>query len=306
MKVFDLFSKRQKRLRGELPDIYTYDYIPQPLRVQIVHILRDAIGTDIRSHTKVREIYQSIYNALCREYGVFQLDNLRYNRLDEGLFNYFLNCNDLEKVIDIIELSFMVIDEVIRNRHGFKTYTSLSPDDAINELNFRFREHGVGYQFKSGQIIRVDSQMLHSEVVKPMLQLLTDKTYEGANTEFLQAHKHYRKGRYQECLNECLKAFESTMKAICAKRNWNYSQKDNARKLINICFENELIPSFLQSEFSSLRAILESGVPTARNRLSGHGQGVQRITIPDHFASYIMHMTATNILFLIQSEKELR
>jgi len=44
MAIFDLFSKRQKRLRGEVPDIYTYDDIPQSLRVQIVHIIRDCIG----------------------------------------------------------------------------------------------------------------------------------------------------------------------------------------------------------------------------------------------------------------------
>ena len=36
--VFDIFSKRQKKLRGEVPDVYTYDSIPEPLRVQIIHI----------------------------------------------------------------------------------------------------------------------------------------------------------------------------------------------------------------------------------------------------------------------------
>jgi hypothetical protein len=44
MPIFDLFSKRQKRLRGEVPGVYTYDQIPQTLRVQIVHIIRDAKG----------------------------------------------------------------------------------------------------------------------------------------------------------------------------------------------------------------------------------------------------------------------
>ena len=29
----------------------------------------------------------------------------------------------------------------------------IPPDKAINELNNRFREHGVGYQYESGQII---------------------------------------------------------------------------------------------------------------------------------------------------------
>jgi hypothetical protein len=44
MTIFDLFSKRQKRFGGEIPDIYIYDNISQNLRLQIVHIIRDCIG----------------------------------------------------------------------------------------------------------------------------------------------------------------------------------------------------------------------------------------------------------------------
>ena len=47
MAIFDLFSKRQKKLRGEVPDVYTYDDIQSPLRVQIVHIWTDALGSEI-------------------------------------------------------------------------------------------------------------------------------------------------------------------------------------------------------------------------------------------------------------------
>jgi hypothetical protein len=41
MAIIDVFSKRQKALREGVPDVYQYDQIPQPLRVQIVHVLRD-------------------------------------------------------------------------------------------------------------------------------------------------------------------------------------------------------------------------------------------------------------------------
>ena len=32
MAIFDLFSKRQKALRGDVPDVYTYDDLPNSLR----------------------------------------------------------------------------------------------------------------------------------------------------------------------------------------------------------------------------------------------------------------------------------
>jgi hypothetical protein len=44
MPIVNLFSKRQKVLRKEVPDVYEYDQIPDPLRVQITHILYDLVG----------------------------------------------------------------------------------------------------------------------------------------------------------------------------------------------------------------------------------------------------------------------
>jgi len=299
MKVFDLFSKRRDRQHGEVPDVYKYDDIPRTLRVQIVHILRDAIGKNV-------DLYQFVYETLCREYGVFQLNqDDQFNPRDTALFNFLLSTDDLDKALDVVELSFRIVDRLIRGNYRYESSISIAPDDAISELNFRFREHRVGYQFESGQIVRMDAQILHAEVVKPVLQLLGEDIYAGANEEFLKAHEHYRRGNHQECLNECLKAFESTMKAICSKRSWPYNQDDTAKRLISTCFSNDLIPDFLQSEFTALRSVLESGVPTSRNKLSGHGRGVQQRRTPEYFVSYVLHMTATSILFLVQAEKEL-
>lgn len=47
MAIFDLFSKRQKKLRGEIPEIYTYDNISNELRVQIVHIIKEPDSADL-------------------------------------------------------------------------------------------------------------------------------------------------------------------------------------------------------------------------------------------------------------------
>ena len=44
MAIRDFFSKRMKRAREGEPDVYTYDQLPQPLRVQIIHIWRAVLG----------------------------------------------------------------------------------------------------------------------------------------------------------------------------------------------------------------------------------------------------------------------
>jgi hypothetical protein len=51
----------------------------------------------------------------------------------------------------------------------------MSPSEAIEELNNRFKEHGVGYQYASGEIIKFDSTFVHSEIVMPTLILLHNR-----------------------------------------------------------------------------------------------------------------------------------
>lgn len=306
MAMFELFSKRQKKIRGEIQDIYVYEDIPQSLRIQIIHIIRDTIGQD-KHGNHASDIYDFIHKTLCKEYGLFELK--KYPRsYDEAIFDFFLNCDDYERCLDIIEIFFKIIDKhVNESYYNFKQQTTSSqkPEDAINELNSRFKESGIGYQFESGELIRVDSQYLHSETVKPTLQLLgTSKEYQGANDEFLSAHDHYRHKRYKECLNDCLKSFESLMKAIHEKHSWPYGQNDTAKKLINSCLSNNLVPEYLQNQFSSVRILLESGIPTVRNKEGGHGQGAEISTVPEHLASYTLHLTATNLLFLANCEEK--
>lgn len=308
MTVFNLFSKRQKRLKGEVPDVYNYDEIPNQLRVQIVHIMNDALGE--HGSRKTMEFFQFIQNTLCREYGKFVLVERPFSDYNinyiEDVINFMLKTNDTNQVLDVVELTFRLIDTYYRNSEiRYFTQAKITPDNAINELNIRFKEHGVGYQYESGEIIRIDSQIIHSEAVKPVLLLLSDTRFEGANEEFLKAHEHYRHGRYKECLVDCLKAFESTMKTICDTQGWSYQPTDTAKKLIDICFQNNLIPTYLQTQFTSLKSNLESGVPTVRNKNGGHGQGSQPLTVPAYFASYQLHMTASTILFLLEAEKEL-
>ena len=303
MKFFEIFSQRQRRLRGEVPETYQYETIPDKLRVQVIHIWWDAFGEPITNYLGeisythgfgFSEAYEFIHKTLCRKYAMFTLGETNDSDY-EAACNFLLQTEDTEKAIDVIEVSFHYIDQYASN---------IPPDDAIDELNYWFREYGVGYQYESGQIIRVDSQYPHSEVVKPVLSMLSDPMYERANAEFLSAHEHYRANRYEACMNDCLRAFESCIIAICDMRSWIYNKRDTCNRLIAIIFDHKLIPDFMESHFSGLRSALESGVPTLRNNLSGHGGGTE--DVPEYIAAYTLHLTASNILFLAKANKEMQ
>ncbi len=303
MAILDLFSKRQKRIRGEVSDVYTYDAIPKPLRVQLVQIISAGIGPEERYGGEEAELYQLIHKSLCREYGVFQLHETARSNWD-AVANYLLQTKQVEHVLDIVELCLRAIDTSVRENLQWR-YQQIesSPDATIAEVNERFRENGVGYEFTSGEIIRIDSQIVHAEVVKPTLSLLSDKRFKGANDEFLKAHEHYRHGRQKECLAECLKAFESTLKSICSIKGWTHAPNDTAKGLIDVCLTNGLFATFMQTHIGNLRSILESGVPTVRNKLGGHGQGTAITNVSESTARFALHTTASNILFFIESSQ---
>jgi Domain of unknown function (DUF7014)/AbiJ N-terminal domain 4 len=307
MSIYETFSKRMKRLSNHgQEDVYQFDELPRPFRVQVIHIWTDAIGPVQYRGEYSTQRWSEIHKIMAREMGMFSL-----GKSDDNAFEQcqdFLLKASTEHALDLIELTFRVIDRQIRrlpllNRRD--TNITQDPDEAIKELNHRFREHNIGYQFESSELIRVDSQFVHAEMVKPVLALLHETGFKGAQEEFLKAHEHYRHGRSKEAIAEALKAFESTMKTICDARKWPYRPNATAKPLLEILFDKGLIPSTLQSHFTAFRTTLEAGLPTVRNKTSGHGQGAQPVVIPDYMASYALHLAATNILMLVQAHNAL-
>ena len=313
MAIVDLFHKRQKRLRGDYPDVYQYEKLPDRLKVQIVHLWKETIGEDYSGgdwnpSSSNREHLKKSYKILCKELGVFKLneediDNENYVIYLEDISNYFINEEDTEKAISVIELMMQVTSSFAR---AYRHESYIDIDCTINELNQRFREHGVGYQYENGQIIRIDSEFIHVEAVKPALQLLSNPTYKGAQEEFLKAHEHYRHSRYDAALTDCLKAFESIMKIIIHKRSWVCDKNATSKKLIDCCLANELIPKFWTDHFNSLSNMLTSSIGTPRNKLSSHGKGNDDIEVPEHLIQYVLHMTASTIVFLIKADESLK
>lgn len=307
--VYKTFSKRQAELRGDLPDVYTYDSLPPPLRVQLFQIIEQGIGgwfSGGNPNQRAQRMYAEVVGTLRREYGTFHLNTLRAvstigsNALDE-LKGHILAA-PTEQVLDAVELAALAISG-LRDEWKKKTYDVSNQEGALSEINYRFREHGIGYEFVSGQIIRIDSELIHAEAVKPALALLQEPAFAGAQQEFLNAYEHFRAGNTKEALTDSLKSIESTLKVIFTKREWTFSSTDPVKRLLDVAFANGLIPPYWTSHFTSLRSMLESSVPTARNRTSGHGQGVEIQQVPDYLASYVLHMTASTIVFLVKAEQ---
>lgn len=313
MAVFDIFSRRRRQ--GASPDVLRYDEIPHGLRVQILHALDDATQ---RIYQRTIPAYRALgtegddcFAEAClilrRELGtgrlaenrqrVWYANESRTTRLRVEFADFFQEC-ETEHVLDAVEVIMHLIEDADRKRLLDQECNART---VAAEINARFVQHAIGYQYVSGQIVVQTHSMLHTETVLPALHLLSDPVFHGANQEYLEAHEHYRHGRYAECLVDCLKAFESTIKIICHSKGWPYSQNDTASKLIEVCLSHGLVPTFTQQQLTSLRTLLESGVPTLRNKQAAHGQGTQRHDVPAHLARFALHVTAAVIVLLVEA-----
>lgn len=314
MPIYETFSKRQKALRGDAPDVYLYDEVPVQLRIQIVMIMQETLGSrhelrDDYNSGAITNLYDRIVRTLQKEMAVFRLPGTPRNDYDDHvteLSNFLLNAPAAEQFLDAVELVCRGIEKVsaqfdYRHNHDAAKIAV----DAIREVNHRFKEHAFGYEY-DGEILRIDSQFVHSEAVKPALHLLRAKKFKGAEDEFLRAYEYYRKGDHKSALVEALKSFESTMKCICELRQWTYEKTDAASKLLKVCFDNGLVPRFWESHFTALKNTLEGGVPTVRNKLGGHGQGPEPTDVPEHIVGYALHSTAAAIVFLVKAEQALK
>lgn len=311
MAIIDIFSKRKRREESlGKKDVYQYDEIPKAFRIQVVHLWRAALGRYYREsgysgrNSPSSNLWDQIHDALAREKGVWMLGKYDSDP-SQRCVDYVMSA-DTDGVLDIIELTFIVIDATVREFDRYNqelAHLTQDADSAIGELNHRFLEHGIGYQYVKGRIIRVDSQFLHAEAVKPALALLNESHFAGPADEFMRAFDHHRKGETKDAIDDALKAFESTMKAICDARKWARPANATAVPLIGILCKNGLIPPELESHFSGLRSAMESGLPTLANRMSRHGQGATPKEVPPHYAAYALHLVASNIVFLLESHK---
>lgn len=310
------YTQRLRTLETEgQPVPLNYENLPKGFRNQVIAILDDVIGitkprtgiSSFPSNTYQRphpwDIWEVIWRRIAREQGFPSVDERIFD--GRALFTSVFTASNLRtrQALEQIEIAFRIVSKVGPVIDTYKSdYRVLSsPEDGLRELNRRFAQHELGYRFdsESGLIARLDSEYLHGETVDPALTLLRQQSFAGAEQEFLEAQRKFRVQDYEGSMVEALKAFESTMKQICDERGWTYGPAVGAKELTRILVDQDFFPKPLESALGSVRSLLESALPTARNRFAGHGQGSSPRNVPECLAAFALHQAAANIVLLV-------
>ena len=313
MSIDDLYHRRKElAARSSKPEVYSYDELPKTLRYQVTRILEEALGpyvTKTGSINPIRcnnEAWEYFHKKITYDFGD---DFLRspHNNPQEDVSEYLKTESSADNVLGAIDLGFRIVDRAMRQFGSNKLRdcgVKRHADEAIQELNARFRQHSIGYRFEQGRIIRIDSEFIHSEMVKPTLSLLSDQRFAGPELEYLEAHTHYKAGEYEDAIVDANRAFESVMKVICELMGSPAPSGATATNLVSCIRNIGLLPDYLDGSFDQLVSVLKAGLPAVRNNAGGHGQGSSPRQTQAYVAGYALHLCASNILFLAEAFRE--
>ena len=305
-----IYSRRRRQAEATGHDVYNYYEITTRVRVQVVQMLEAGLGSAVTSLLDGRSgnnpCYEHIVKTMRRELGVQQLVAMNYESLKHELFLWLQSELNIDQWLDGVELSLQDVEKVTPQQIFRSLYRpSEKPEDVIADFNARMLEAAVGYQYVSGQIIRIEFQHIHIDVVVPALQLLSDPKFDSANREYRSAHEAYRHGELEDCLVDCGKALESVLKVIGRKRGWKFNDTDTASKLILAAVDDGFLAAYLDPSLNHLKGLIETSTPVLRNKMGAHGSGVSPRVVPQHLAAFQLHQTAAVILYLMKQDSAL-
>jgi RhoGEF, Guanine nucleotide exchange factor for Rho/Rac/Cdc42-like GTPases len=294
------FNVQRRQLSGADLEPMRYD-LPRRVRNQIILLWDDALGKRVEMFYNP---WKKLYDHFEREFGIRDphIDpREEFDLAPERCRELFLEA-ETAHALYMVEVTFRaVLRQSPQARHELGV--RLDAAQAIERLNRYLREARIGYQFTEGILVRLDSEHLYAETVAPVLHLLTAPEFGGANDEYRQAHARFSAGDYKGAVTAAANAVESTMKVICDQRNWAYEPTVQAGSLIDILFDRGLIPDHLNDNRQGFRSLV-AGVSVVRNKsASAHGAGATPVDVPPQMASYVLHVAASTILYLVEQHK---
>ena len=173
--IFKLFSERNNPEKKY--DVYEYIIFPEKFINQSFFIILDFINLYKDDyHLRPENIWNDIYDIFVRQLGVIGLEGFYANDPYGPRIERYYRSHNGEELLDLIDLIFEYFDKVLRNKAptGYYNISDIL-DNSISELNERFRQYGLGYEFTNGELIKKTNEIVHSEIVKPALKSLLAK-----------------------------------------------------------------------------------------------------------------------------------
>jgi hypothetical protein len=299
MSIGDIFRSFSRRTPAATPAPKS---LTKTFRTRVLMRCRDTFGPA----GFLQDFWAEMHTKLAYLHGTPSLSPAASRRdVVEDLLDFLGQCSD-DHFLDFVEFIFQA--ECI--------YTIAHKDRLVEDIDEFFRVDDLPYALTGfvwtsskvkqwgqeydgmtltsvPQVIRKDSEHIHSAVVTPVLELLRETRFATANVEFLAALSDYRHGRFGDALTKISSSFESVLKVICASKGWPHKASDTAAPLIGTVVKQAGLETFFEQPLML--------IATMRNRLStAHGGGTETRTVSAARAEYAINASAAAILFLVR------
>lgn len=98
---------------------------------------------------------------------------------------------------------------------SFSTYRNDLIQPVVDKINLLLQSHGIRYRVEEGNLIRIDTEYTHNQIIKPRIATLgSSKKYQSAFDYFILALDHFKANKLEESIVSACKAYESTLKII--------------------------------------------------------------------------------------------
>lgn len=294
IRIGKLYSQRQKAAPLALSTEIT-----QRHRNRLFYLINVSMNQQMAMYTSP---YSDIASRLFGKYGQLKIkENSLYRNSGispEVLMEHLELCTN-DEFLDFIEIAMFYIDHNKLNV-------------CVTQANEIFREEGLSYVLtpyteshendpETGiskveryypQIILVDNQLTHQEIIVPALNLLTNPALSVVNQELLEAFHHIRDKKYADAITRAASSLESMFKVIFKREKMALPNNTALGRLVTEFFNQEKLPKHYENSFLAVSKI--------RNEISSsHGREGQLIDPPSfREAEHVVHLVASNIMFL--------
>lgn len=251
-----------------------------------------------------QEYYISIISTICNTHLINIAEfRRRYSQSGDlkAIVTYMKQINKTQPLfaIDVLELICM---EMVAYDPVITSLAKTPAEIAISEVNLYLKANNIGYRFENGFVISSNHTPIEDFTINQAFKLIKNIEYASINDEYSDAHKSFRNDNFEGCNGNCRKAFESTLKIICKKKNWKYSDSDTSKPLVNILRINNYFSEFHHNHISALVNLLETQISSIANRNGSHGRGPKEKSRDRELSSFLLKVTGSTIVFLLNLE----
>ena len=294
------FFRREAEANGEIPEVWSYDTLPQNVRIQIWQTF---VSSD--DFYKILDTSKDICTFLQHEIGIDRLSvhshYYQYNQWDytAELKEFFIN-KDARFAFSVVECIAIALNK--------RANTSSRHKNAIDEINYRLKEARIGYEFNTdaNMLIKKSDEAVYQLSIEPAFHLLSDLKFKESIDNFAKAFSDYQSGTTKDLENaitNALKALESTIKNICKLKGYEFNEEKPLKDQVAVLKNKKFLPEKYSNYFDKITDLIIA-VAAPRNKTAGHGQSDEAAdTVDEKLVEFVFAQVASVIVFLTKNLK---